>query len=71
MGVICHDRLGIYGGGGSPESEGAVSFLLGINGAIEWCGDGGGKRAVVCGCPDGMASETVVGDEDDGRSGSG
>jgi len=66
--VSCHDRLGIYGGGGSADSEGAGSYLLGINGDVEGYDDSEGKSGVVCGCPNGVVSE-ALGEKDDGRWG--
>jgi len=63
----CHDRLGIYGGGGSSDTEGVGSFRLGINGDIEGSEEGRGELAIVWGSGVGVVSEVGVGEGDGDR----
>ena len=59
---------GIYGGGGSPNTEGDLgSFLLGISGDVERSEVGGSEGTVVWGSPDVDVFEVEAGGEDGDR----
>jgi hypothetical protein len=58
---------GIYGGGGSPNTEGEGSFLLGISSDVERSEVGGSEGTVVWGSPNVDAFEVEAGGEDGDR----
>ena len=61
---ICYGHLEIYGGSGSPNTEGAGLFLLGISGDVKRSEVEGSEGTVVWGSPDVDVFEVEAGGED-------